>query len=172
MNAPVEMMTVGWREWAILPELGVAAIEVKVDTGARTSAIHTYYLQEEEHPDGLYVRFGLHPDRHQTELALECLARVTDRRAVSDSGGHKEVRYVITTPISMGGQSWPIEITLAQRDNMAYRMLLGRQAMRGRILVNPAASHLLPFSQSEANSGSKSDLQANPNQENEDKITP
>lgn len=136
-------LIVGWREWAALPELGVKAIEVKVDTGAKTSAIHTFEIKPVETPDGLYVEFGLHPDRHHPEVLVYGRAKVQDQRIVSDSGGHKENRYVIYTPIQMGGQIWPIEITLTNRENMAFRMLLGRQAMRKRLLVEPESSYLL-----------------------------
>lgn len=134
---------VGWKEWVGLPELGVNALEVKVDTGAKTSALHTFELEPIETATGLQVKFGLHPDRHSTESVLYCQARVVDQRVVSDSGGHKETRYVIRTPIQVGESSWPIEITLTNRENMAFRMLLGREALRGRLLVDPEQSYLL-----------------------------
>lgn len=136
-------LCVGWKEWAALPELGVDAIEVKVDTGARTSAIHSFDLEPFEKDGHTYVRFGLHPDRHSQDPEIYCESRVVDQRVVSDSGGHKEMRYVIETPIVMGDQQWPIQITLTSRENMAFRMLLGRQAMRQRIVVQPDARHLL-----------------------------
>lgn len=134
---------VGWKEWASLPELGITAIEVKVDTGAKTSALHSFDLEAFEKDGQTYVRFGLHPDRHSVDNELYCEAKVVDQRMVSDSGGHKELRYVIETPIVMGGQQWPIQITLARRESMAFRMLLGRQAMKNRIVVLADAHHLL-----------------------------
>ncbi len=136
-------LIVGWREWAALPELAVEAIEIKVDTGAKTSAIHTFEIKPIETPEGLFVEFGLHPDRRNPDVVVYGRAKVQDQRVVSDSGGHKENRYVIRTPIQMGDQIWPIEITLTNRENMAFRMLLGRQAMRKRLLVEPESSYLL-----------------------------
>lgn len=138
-----QRLCVGWKEWAALPELGIEALEVKVDTGARTSAIHSFDVEPFEKEGKPHVRFGLHPDRHSQDPEIFCEAPVVDQRVVSDSGGHKEMRYVIETPIHMGGQSWPIEITLTSRENMAFRMLLGRQAMRHRIVVQPEAKYLL-----------------------------
>jgi len=139
----LEKIQVGWREWVTLPELGISQLEAKVDTGAKTSAIHAYELQPFEQDGQAYVRFGIHPDRHNTTLSLHCQAPIIDRRQVSDSGGHKEQRYVIRTMLQLGQLAWPIEITLTNRENMAYRMLLGREAMRGRLLVDPALSYLL-----------------------------
>lgn len=138
-----QRLHVGWKEWASLPELGVTAIEIKVDTGAKTSAIHSFDLEPFEKDGQTYVRFGLHPDRHSVENEIYCEAKVVDQRVVSDSGGHKELRYVIETPIVLGDQQWPIQITLTSRENMAFRMLLGRQAMKNRILVQADARHLL-----------------------------
>ena len=142
-NDVKQRLHVGWKEWASLPELGVNAIEVKVDTGAKTSAIHSFDLEAFEKEGQSYVRFGLHPDRHSIENELYCEAKVVDQRVVSDSGGHKELRYVIETPIVMGDQQWPIQITLTCRENMAFRMLLGRQAMKDRLVVLADARHLL-----------------------------
>lgn len=138
-----DKIRVGWREWLALPELGISYLEAKVDTGAKTSALHAYALAYFESAGEAYVAFDLHPDRHSTSLSIACRARVVDQRVVSDSGGHKETRYVIQTPVIMAGQTWPIQITLTNRETMAYRMLLGREAMRGRLLVDPEASHLL-----------------------------
>lgn len=136
-------LCVGWKEWVSLPELGINAIEVKVDTGAKTSALHSFDLEAFEKDGQTYVRFGLHPDRHSLENEVYCEAKVVDQRVVSDSGGHKELRYVIETPLVLGDQQWPIQITLTSRENMAFRMLLGRQAMKNRILVLADARYLL-----------------------------
>ncbi len=142
-NTENNRLRVGWKEWASLPDLGIEALEVKVDTGAKTSAIHSFDVQPFEKDGVSYVRFGLHPDRHSFEQEIYCEAPVSDQRVVSDSGGHKEERYVITTPITLGDQTWPIEITLTSRENMAFRMLLGREAMRNRIVVYPESRYLL-----------------------------
>lgn len=134
--------TLGWREWVALPELGVPAIKAKVDTGARSSALHTYFV-EPYHEDGvLMVKFGLHPLQRSTDTELICTARVKDQRMVSDSGGHQESRYVIETLFKLGNDAWRAEMTLTNRDTMNFRMLLGRTAMVKRYVVDPGASYL------------------------------
>jgi hypothetical protein len=133
---------VGWREWVSLPELGIDKIKAKVDTGARTSALHAFSLQLFEEDNKKRIRFDIHPIQHNTDKIITCVADVVDLRWVSDSGGHREERYVINTPVIMGGNSWPIEITLTERDTMLFRMLLGRSAIRKRYVVNPARSFI------------------------------
>lgn len=134
--------TVGWREWLCLPELGIEQIKAKVDTGARTSAIHAFSVEAFEKNNELWVRFGVHPNQDDSETETWCEAKVKDERLVSDSGGHTEKRYVIETPLKLGDKIWPIEITLTNRDTMLFRMLLGRTAMTtGKLLVNPALSY-------------------------------
>lgn len=137
-----DLLRVGWREWCALPELGLPPIKAKVDTGARTSCLHAFDVQTFERDDALWVRFGMHPVQQETTTEVYCEAPVIDRRLVSDSGGHKEKRYVIRTPLHLGGKQWPIELTLTNRDSMMFRMLLGRTAMEGHILVQPDASFL------------------------------
>lgn len=132
---------VGWREWMSLPELGVPAVKAKIDTGARTSALHVAELKIVEYDGRPWGCFILHPLRKRPELALSCRAEVIDRRVVSDSGGHRERRYVIRTPVRLGDREWPIELTLTNRENMLFRMLLGRTAMNG-LIVDPRQSYL------------------------------
>lgn len=132
--------TIGWREWISLPGLNIAKIKAKVDTGARTSALHAFSLQPFVENGNNKIRFDIHPMQHDNNTTITCVADVVDKRLVTDSGGHEEERYVIQTPITIAGQTWSIEITLTERENMLFRMLLGRSALRRHFIVNPARS--------------------------------
>lgn len=136
-----DKLDIGWREWLALPGLGLPAIKAKVDTGARTSALHAWRVEPYEHGGAPWVRFEMHPLQRDNELSITCEAPLHDRRAVSDSGGHREMRYVIETEVRLADRNWSIEVTLTDRDTMLFRMLLGRQAMRG-LRVVPDASFL------------------------------
>ena len=140
---PSEMLTLGWREWVGLPQLGLSTIKAKVDTGARTSTLHAFEVRPFVENGSNKVEFKIHPQQKNTELVVVCVADIVDERAVTDSGGHREQRWVISTPLSIGPYTWPIEITLTSRDSMMFRMLLGRTAMRGLAVVNPEKSYLL-----------------------------
>jgi hypothetical protein len=137
-----KLITVGWREWVGLPELGIARIKAKVDTGARTSALHAFHVERFAKDGRDCVRFKIHPRQYRTDSEIICEAPIRDQRMVSDSGGHKESRYVIETLLTLPGLSCPIEITLTSRDDMRFRMLLGRSALVHRMIVDPSRSYL------------------------------
>lgn len=136
-------MIVGWREWITLPQLGIDRIKAKIDTGARTSALHAFDVEPYQKYNGQYVRFKIHPIQKDETILIECNAKVFDQRYVTDSGGHKELRFIIKTSIVLGEMNWLIEITLTNRDTMGFRMLLGRTAMKQRLIVNPSKSFLI-----------------------------
>lgn len=135
------LTTVGWREWLALPELGVPAIKAKVDTGARTSALHAVRLEVFKADGRERVRFWVQPLRKQPDFQLRCEADVADRRTVSDSGGHREKRVVIRSKIRLSDREWSADITLTDRYTMLFPMLLGRKALEGLFIVDPALSY-------------------------------
>jgi hypothetical protein len=137
------LAAIGWREWLSLPQLGIPHLKAKVDTGARTSALHACYVEPYLEQGIRMVRFGIHPQQRRTDIIIECTAVVRDRRKVTDSGGHREKRYVIETLATLGNVTWTLELTLTNRDSMRFRMLLGRTAMEDRFVVNPSDSYLL-----------------------------
>ena len=134
--------TIGWREWVALPALGIAAIKAKVDTGARSSALHAFDLEFFFRRGKRMVRFKVHPLQRDSRQVVVAEAEVVEERGVRDSGGRREVRPVIEAQVELLGQRWPIEVTLTNRDAMGFRMLLGRQAVRQRFLVHAGRSFL------------------------------
>ncbi len=136
----IKLPVIGWREWVSLPDLGIEKIKAKVDTGARTSALHAFSLQPFIEDGQHKIKFEIHPMQHNTDNIITCIADIVDKREVTDSGGHTEERFVIVTPLAIAGQLWPIEVTLTERENMLFRMLLGRSALRKHFMVNPARS--------------------------------
>jgi hypothetical protein len=141
-TADQNRMIVGWREWIALPDLGIPAIKAKIDTGARTSAIHVFDLEEFEVNGRRMVKFGLHPLRKSKSITYWCEAPVLERKNVKNSGGRSEKRYVIQTKAQIGDLNWPINITLTNRDLMMFRMLLGRKALENHFLVDPGGSYV------------------------------
>ena len=137
-----EKLLLGWREWVALPDLGLPAIKAKVDTGAKTSALHAYYTEQYQLDGVDMVKFLIHPIQKNYDFHVECHAPIIDFREITDSGGHREMRYVVQSNIIIGIHQWPIELTLTNRDTMRFRMLLGRRAMQSQALVDPDASYL------------------------------
>jgi len=136
-----ELPIIGWREWVSLPGLGVAAVKAKIDTGARSSSLHVFAM-ETFHRQGLvWVRFQIHPLQRNVRKTITVEAEVDEYRRIRSSSGHDALRPVILTPVRLLEVEWPIELTLANRDSMGFRMLLGREAMRDRFLVDPARSY-------------------------------
>lgn len=131
-------MIVGWSEWCELPALGLPAIKAKIDTGAKTSAIHAFKIKPFEKDGEKYVQFDIHPIQRNDKIIKTCIAKIVDKRHVKNSGGQSAHRYIIETRLKIGKKWWNIEVSLTNRDTMGFRMLLGRQAMDGRIVVDPS----------------------------------
>ena len=135
---------VGWEEWLSLKEIGLPLIKAKIDTGAKTSALHAFKIKPFIMNGQKYASFYIHPMQNNKKVKVKCIAPIVDRRYVSDSGGHKERRFVIETPMTIGRKTYDIEITLTDRDTMSFRMLLGRQALAAAgLIVDPAKSFCL-----------------------------
>jgi len=136
-TAPV----IGWREWVSLPELGVRRIKAKIDTGARSSSLHAFDVETFRRRGKTWVRFRVHPLQRTAHKTVTAEAEVVARRRVKASSGHATLRPAIVTEVELLGRRWPIELTLANRDAMSFRMLLGREATRGRFMVDPGRSY-------------------------------
>lgn len=134
---------VGWREWLALPELSIPGIKAKIDTGARTSALHTHDYEVFDKDGTLWVRFHLHPLVRSNRIVCDCEAPVFDQRQVKDSGGHLEDRPFIRTIVRIADVEWPVELSLTNRESMKFRMLLGRTALRVGFLVDSSRSYLM-----------------------------
>jgi len=133
---------IGWREWVALPELGISWIKAKVDSGARTSALHAFDIEYGNRGGAPYVRFKVHPLQRNQRKTVISEAPLLERRQVKSSSGHLSLRPVIVTPVQVMGQTLELEITLAARDAMGFRMLLGRQAIRGKFVIDAGRSYL------------------------------
>jgi len=132
---------IGWRERIGLPSLGIPRVTAKIDTGARTSCLHAFAIEEFQQHGATWVRFGVHPYRRNTSHEVWCEAQVIDERTIRASSGHQMQRYVIETQIELAGLTWTIEMSLANRDDMGYRMLLGRTALQGHCIIDPEQSY-------------------------------
>ena len=140
-NGVSKQLVIGWREWVGLPDLGIESIKAKVDTGARSSSLHAFDVEEFERRGESWVRFKIHPVQRRSARLVQAEAKVLDYRSVRSSSGRATLRPVILPRVELLGVTWPAELTLANRDQMGFRMLLGRQAFRHRFLVDGGKSY-------------------------------
>lgn len=133
---------IGWREWVALPQLGIPHIKAKIDTGARTSALHAFSVDAFQENRRDKVRFLIHPRQQSQRKVVQCTADLVDIRWVMDSGGHREQRFVIQTEVILGDKKLLVDVTLTSRDDMRFRMLLGRTALAKHFLIDPQASYV------------------------------
>ena len=134
-------LIIGWREWIAIPDLGIESVKAKIDTGAKTSALHALHIKRFEKDGQPMVRFDVHPLQRDAKLTITCEAPIVDERKVRSSNGQEASRPVIQVEIELHGKRFPIELTLTNRDEMGFRMLLGRQAFRKRFLVDVGTSY-------------------------------
>jgi hypothetical protein len=139
IDAP--LVIIGWREWVSLPGLAIPRIKAKIDTGARSSSLHTFDIERFEVAGRSMVRFSVHPIQRRDQIAIKCQAEIHDIRSVRSSSGLASDRIVIQTPVLWMGEQWNVDLTLADRSEMGFRMLVGREAVRGRMLVDPGRSY-------------------------------
>lgn len=144
MTAPGarRLPVLGWREWVTLPELGIERVKAKVDTGARSSSLHAYDIHRFRRGGTSMIRFKVHPVQKDDRTVVEAEAELLEQRKVRSSNGVQTIRPVISAEVEVGSERWPIELTLVRRDLMGFRMLLGREAVRKRFLVDPGRSFL------------------------------
>ncbi|MDA0806762.1 MAG: RimK/LysX family protein [Planctomycetota bacterium] len=133
-------LVIGWREWVELPDLRIRRIKAKIDTGARSSSLHAFDISTFDRDGKTFARFKVHPIQRNSRKTVTCEAEVLEVRQVKSSSGHAQKRIVIVTTVEVLGEAWPIELTLANRAEMGFRMLLGREAVRGRFLVDSGIS--------------------------------
>ena len=137
-----KLLVIGWREIVALPNIGISQIKAKIDTGARSSALHAFHLQKFQRDGQDMIRFQVHPYQRDSKHTVTTEAKLLEYREVRNSGGEAQLRPVILTNVELGGKQWQIELTLTNRDVMGFRMLLGRQAVRDRFLVDPGKSFI------------------------------
>lgn len=133
-------LVIGWREWVELPDLCIRRVKAKIDTGARSSSLHAFDVKTFERDGKTFARFKVHPLQRNSKKTVTCEAEVLEFRQVKSSTGHAQKRPVVLTTVESLGETWQIELTLANRDEMGFRMLLGREAVRGRFLVDSGKS--------------------------------
>lgn len=134
------LQIIGWREWVSLSDLGIPLIKAKVDTGARSSSLHAFDVKIFKRSGKEFVKFNIHPEQRSTKKTLECVSKILEYRKIKSSNGQSEYRPVIMTQLELLGEKWPIEVTLTNRDEMGFRMLLGRESFRNRFYVDAGKS--------------------------------
>lgn len=132
---------IGWREWVCLPDLGISNIKAKVDTGARTSSLHAFDMKIYKRGESQFVKFFVHPEQRSSQNEIACRAKIIEFRKIKSSNGHIELRPVILTSVKLFDEIWDIEVTLTNRDEMGFRMLLGRESVRKRFLIDSGKSY-------------------------------
>ncbi len=143
MRSTSDAALIGWREWAAFPDWEIASIKAKIDTGAKTSAVHAFDISVSERKGKRFAAFMLAPLQRRLRPALRCRAPLVGRRRIRCSNGAVEERYVVKAKLKLGAETFVIELSLADRDEMGFRLLLGRDALKRRFLVDPGASFLL-----------------------------
>ena len=138
----MQNIEIGWKEWVALPDLNIPAIKAKVDTGARTSALHASNITLVEKASGPWVQYVVQPLRKHPEIEISCESRLFETRDIKDSGGHVESRYIIETIVLLGGRELYVTLSLTSREDMLFRMLLGRTALLEEITINPSKKYL------------------------------
>ena len=133
-------LLIGRDEWCELPDLHIPAIKAKIDTGAKPSALHAFNIRRVKKNQKRFVRFDMHPLQGDEKIQISCIAPLIDERHIMSSNGHIEHRYVISTTVIMGDEQWEMEVTLSNRDPLRYRLLLGREALNSRVLIDPSLS--------------------------------
>ena len=141
-DAETKLLVIGWREIIALPNLGISQIKAKIDTGARSSALHAFHLQKFQRDGQDMIRFQVHPYQRDSQHTVTAEAQLLEYREVRNSGGQVQLRPAILTTVELDSVQWQIELTLTNRDVMGFRMLLGRQAIRDQFLINPGKSFL------------------------------
>ncbi len=142
MSSSRKLPLIGWREVISLPQLNIPEIKAKIDTGARSSALHACAIEHYDEKGQAMIRFWVHPYQKNTQHSIETAAKLLEMREVRNSGGVAQLRPVVETVVELGERKWSIELTLTNRDVMGFRMLLGRQAVRNQFLVDPGQSYL------------------------------
>jgi hypothetical protein len=138
----IEKMRIGWREWVCLPDLTIPGIKAKIDTGARTSSIHASNIEVVKKGKKRYAKFIVYPLYNNRTVFIDCLSEIIDEKRVTDSGGKSEMRYFIETDLVMGERRWKIDVSLTCRKKMRFRMLLGREALAGKVIIDPRKQYL------------------------------